>query len=780
MRLSDYRNENEDLRDRISQYESDLRRHSRTPSSRQSRRQPQPRQLTKVVEQFNDISKTLSYPARGTPRATRLTSSVLESQLADDSSHIEVFSDLLRQIQSSLETSLEDKQAAYNDLLREHNRLQDQNVSRQMYNRLASEVDKKNEELVDLEENFVREINGINETLADVEHQNFSLMNEINDLKKQNALLADMANENNRLKSDLTETLRDNKHLQEDLESKEKEVKSLCLDFSNCESELASQTAENRALQDRVKSMKVQLDSYVEDMKREAENAVPEELITGVRKLSIAGGKLDYDESKDLISQLLRSMQECYDKHTTLDNLPEQVSRVFESIKGLEEQLHQANELNTELTDLLEEKEQAISDLHKKIDSSNERISTLNEQIKDLEEEIDSSTTKYESDMKALTERLEDKIKSLELDLEDKEDYISELQDDRERYQNDRDDLETLSNENYALEAKNSELNVNLTKARQERDKLQQELRLIGQNWESAEISSNDNISKLETALSDKNKQISELVDQLKQLGLSQDVLSQRLEAKETALEQAIRQNKFLSTDLQSLTKSYNGEVGKVKALKNELRPLVQVTSNSSSGKASRTSSSTSVVELEREVQSLEKELKANSLKYSERGSDFFSILCEILTAVHQSVDKVWQDEISAVLDKIHSRPGTAMENYKILGDLILKCVRHLRERDLNAWHDLSNSHQLSRRSSQPPVTVAHQQHQPTDKLAQVWLSRYREMNARFMREQELRVSDSKAYDANTIRLEKDLEKYKAWYEKLLDSYKKLDFKLQR
>ena len=61
----------------------------------------------------------------------------------------------------------------------------------------------------------------------------------------------------------------DYEQLLNDLEMKEKEVKDISDDLLNCEAELESKDGEIKALHERVKSLKTQLNSYIEDLEKD-------------------------------------------------------------------------------------------------------------------------------------------------------------------------------------------------------------------------------------------------------------------------------------------------------------------------------------------------------------------------------------------------------------------------------------------------------------------------------------------------------------------------------
>lgn len=738
-RLDEAEEKNDDLLERLDRIagsdQNSVRTHSRSDSNVKHRRRPLSRHLHRVMDQVNLIRRTLTdSPHSDTSKnGHRISMSTFESSLADDASNVEAFSNLLKQIQASVSEHMADYKSAlveaenarndYDELLEVYRSLKfdlenavARNEAEAVIDEYEEQLSEKRQKVADLEtekEDLWDNIRVVNQGLAEIERERNSLLQLNAHLAEKNEELQEAALSQNPMRKELASLSRDHDELQLELEMKEKDLQSLNLELSNCEAELDAKNAEIKALQDRVKSLKSQLDRYIEDLEKDAASkpAITEDLSRDFRELSLEDGqKLDVKKSQELITQVLKGVQECYNKNATLDNLSEQINEVFDSVKEFDsiiEQLHEANHTNAEIAGLIDEKDNIITDLNSQLEAATNDATNLQHAINNLENDLKTRSIHSESSSKKI-EELEETIRSLELDLEAEEELRAELTEVRTMFDKTKEDLHVLNEDILDLESKNSELLSELEKEHAERDHLETEISMLREDFESTErILGNQNhernrllenikdlngrITDLESSKLDYEKKNKNLSKRMNELNSTKEELLNEIGRKNAALGDVVKERGKLSRDMELLSHSYSQETSKSNNLERQILSLVQATSASNTINASNAGAIFKqqtyhrMLELDKEVQTQREKMKALELdlqdknqKYSKRGSDFFAVLSDILSAVSASSEKTWQSKISEAMDEIRRNPGTAIDNCKKLGSLIREGIKKI------------------------------------------------------------------------------------------------------
>lgn len=731
-RLDETEEKNELLHSRIDQLsESDPRTQSRSSNGRSRMQPPPPRQLHRVLDQVNNIKRTLGDSNPESRHGHRISMSALESSLGDEASNVEAFSNLLRQIQAYVSEHMEEFKVAllesekartdYDELLRVHTAMK--STFENSMRRQDDFIDEYEEQLAEKQEQvnglalenkeMINTIRALTQGLTDAENTQTNFYHLEAYAAETKAELAELAHSRDTIAKELASLAQDYEDLRLELEKKDKDYQSLNLDYSNCETELSVKDAEIKALQDRVKSLKAQLDSYIAELEKDAAKPAPsDELSRSFNKLSINDNEsLGLPESKELIAQVLKGVQECYNKNTTLETLSEQVREVFESMKEFDsivEQLHEANKTNSEISTLLDEKDSKIEILDTKVKSAVKDASTLKETIKALESKI--ASTSSSDDLKKIQD-LEENIKALETNLDTEAQLTAELVQVKDQLEKATEDLNILNEDILEFESKNAELAGDLEKEISEREHLQEENAMLREDAEATEkILGNQNqerlrlvteikdlkvqVSDLESELAEQAKKNKGMSKRIKDLSGSQEDLIEEIEKKNQVLGDLVKERGKLSRDLEMLTHNYSEETSKSSSLERQVLSLMQASSNSSLNSSSggtviKQQTYQRMLDLDKEVQvqrekmkTLELELKEKNKKYSKRGSDFFVVLSEVLSAVNSaSADKAWQAKLSEAMDEIRRNPGAAVDNCNKLGNFICDGVKTIGDR---------------------------------------------------------------------------------------------------
>lgn len=609
-----------------------------------------------IISLANDIKEKLTaIPLDGQDSPTPIA----KLAISDAESTTEFLYNVLKQIQQSvtmysegMKHSMNDSEATRNDydnLLTIYNKLKadlDNFVSRSEAEAAIEEIEnvlyEKEQELNELRDEkseLWNNIRVVNQGLADIERERAGLIQLNKHLMQKNEELREFSINQSPALEELEALSKSNDELQDELDYKEKELQSINLEYSNCEAELEAKNAEIKALQERVKSLKVLLETHNESGDKFLSPKPSFEQNLFERNMSPRksdASVIIHSRSKsasEIVKYILQNVQDYYNKDATIDDLTDHIDEIFESTKQfdeIEEQLNEANKVSTELTALIDEKLAEITELNSKIEATEGQEALFREKIVSLEKEIEAKTSESETanmhseemsekilllenerdahkseienlrndaqiakskvkelelELKQRTseietserhiEELEENIKALEIDLEAEQALRSELDQIRTDFEKASEELDDLNNENLDLEARNSELSADLDKQHEEYEELQAQIQ---------DLQSDNRVQEIQSL----KAHISELEKTVKDQAQSNTDLQQRL-----AKLIATKDNLTLEIDKKS---NALGEIARRKGQLDRDMQLLHQNYNNESKKA---------VNLERQVLSL-------------------------------------------------------------------------------------------------------------------------------------------------------------------------------
>lgn len=554
----------------------------------------------------------------------------------------------------------------------------------------------------------------------------------------------------NSLLGEVEELISTYKRLTEELALKDQELQSSKLEFSNCESELAAKSADVDALQARLKTLMTShsaTDSEkrssssrdlhgslpIEEEEKSVDTADSNYIVQDILKKlqNVYGKEAHKEELLGILDEILESVKQfdmieeqlneanvaCADLTTLIDNKLDEIVQLNAKIEDFERSDASHKERISELEKSLEEKTSENAAISKEIETVKQQILGLeklhdhegpsdrpqqddseasHKDISHLEFELEQKELELSANSR-LIEELEENIKSLEIDLEAEQDLRAELEEVHSKYTKANQEIDDLSNENLELEIRNSELLADLEKLHDDHSTLQQQLEHEG----SAKIIRNltAEVEKLQEQVKEYEKSTGDLQTRMKRLSLTKDDLIQDIDKKNGAFTDVSRRKGQLFRDMEQLSHNYNKETQKTSSLERQVQSLMQATSTqgllnaTNVGNVFKQETYHRMLELDQEVQTLrgklgalEGELKSYNLKYTKRGTEFASILTEILLALRRSSNKEWQSKISELLDEVRRNSGTAVDDFKRLGGVIQEIIVQLGS--LKGWND--------------------------------------------------------------------------------------------
>lgn len=344
------------------------------------------------------------------------------SSTTSKKSNAENFEEILKEISFSVTKSSED----YRTLLSSSKGLQmDYDSLLEAYNNLKGNLDKfvlrtEAEAAIEEVENLLYEkeqdldslknerselwndIKLVNKGLEEIELErnnlielNTQLADKIDELT-DNALTQDSAAEN------IDKLSRENADLRDTLEEKDNELQVLSVEYSNCETDLDIKTKEVKKLQDLIKSLRSGVTADASNDSSPPENTFSDNSDSDSVIMHSNARKTNSD---DIVDYILSGIQQFYNKEANIDNMPAQFDELLESVKQFDEiaeQLQEASKINTDLTNMVEERESTLSDLEEQVKNSEKKEKDLNSKIEILTTQLEEMTSEKNNAQKEL------------------------------------------------------------------------------------------------------------------------------------------------------------------------------------------------------------------------------------------------------------------------------------------------------------------------------------------------------------------------------------------
>lgn len=798
-------------------------------TSRSMRHLQSSQKIQKLLDTFYNIQRII-IDSDNVSHSRRMSISEFEANLDDDSSNFDAFSALLRQ----LEYDIGNYVAIYNSAMH------DVEIFQQNYEELdeaykALKFDLENSESAI--NNYERELIAKNEMIKDLELEKADLWNDIRavnqgltEIEEDRERLVKLNDELSTRMIELRSTTVDQelKFVTEDrdevlrnLETKEKEMKDISDDLLNCEAELESKDAEIAALHERIKSLKTQLNTHTEDFEKNQETNHRIDKGGSALSGSTLAENENHDHNQEIVNKVFHSVSHFFDD-TTIDNLAQHLDEMFESFKGFDdivEQLHKTNVVNSEITNLIDEKDKEIGELKSQLSSNNLQICDLeteNEQIKQALEAQNNS---------ARLEELENIVKTLEQDLN--------------KSQNQKVELETcqveLGTNIQKLEKEHEILNFQYNNVLEE-DKIKDEtIQMLEEAHQRLNDEKEQLIAKKEQLINDKKQLIEDkkmlkrqmdakegelnkfrdenenLLTHIDEMDKSYDQLMQLVDEKDEVINNLVKECTKLTKDNKKMHQNYNKEATKSNSLERRILSLVRANTSVHSspgsvtvGTAFKQKTFQRMLQLEkdmddsqRDIQALRAELKTaenelimQSEKYASQGSDFFGLLSNLLMLVSKSIDeKLWHENLAQSMDDIRANPTNHVNNCNILCTLILDGVKIIADNCVFYENQImSLKQQQSPEAMHLPQNQQEYQHKnfktyqnrtasselmqrmSTTFMGQIWIYRYTEIKKRFEKEREARKLEFSSYRNYVRQLEDDLHKYQIQYKDAVET----------
>ncbi|KAI9214116.1 hypothetical protein DS838_001048 [Geotrichum bryndzae] len=788
-------------------------------------------------KQKEDEIKNLLIDPEDVSHSRRISILEFEANLDDDSSNFDAFGVLLRQLEyyignhvdiyNSTVNEAEHYQRSYEELEEAYKtaKLDLENAvgrteAESAINHYERELTKQNEVIKDLEsekEELWDNVRAVNQGLAEIEEDRNRLV-QLND--ELSARIIEL--ESPAVSQEPAPVTNDYEQLLNDLEMKEKEVKDISDDLLNCEAELESKDGEIKALHERVKSLKTQLNSYIEDLEKDQQKKRGVDKGGSALSDTTLAENENHDYNQEIVDKVLNGVCEFFNEDATIDDLVQHLDDMFDSFKEFDkivEELHQANTVNSEFTNLIDEKDQEIVDLKLQLSSNISQISDLktnNEQIKlELEardnsarlEELETILKTREQELDASEERkaeLEEAQANLNATIQHMEKEHESLKSTHvhvlQEYNTKEETIQMLEEEQQLLVGEKDQLMVKKEQLMNDKKQLIEEKKTLKRQMGAVEGELNN--------YRDENEKLLSHIDGLDE---SYEQLMRFVDEKDTLINNLTKECTKLTKDIKKLHHNYNKEASKSNSLERRILSLVQANRSVSSspgnvsvGTAFKQKTFQRMLQLEKdheenqnelqvlraELKTAEQDLITQSEKYASQGSDFFGLLSNLLMLVSKSIDeKPWHDKLAQSMDDIRANPTNHVNNCNILCTLILDGVKIIadncvfyenqitslkQQQSPEAIHLPKNQqeyqhhqHQLKNPKQQNQFRTASSelmQRMSSTFTGQIWIYRYTEMKKRFEKEREARKLEFSSYHDYVRKLEDDLHKYQLQY----------------
>jgi myosin protein heavy chain len=521
----------------------------------------------------------------------RTTPNQSPSSNVSKKSNVETFQDVLKQIFISVNKFSED----YRTLLSSSKGLQaDYDAILDAYKILKSDLDNfvlrtEAETAIEEVENLLFEkeqeletlknerselwnnIKLVNEGLEEIELERNNLIELNTQLADKNEELTNMAISQDPLMEEIDKLSRDNTDLRDALEEKDNELQVLSVEYSNCETDLEIKTKEVKKLQDLIKSLRSGTTPVTSSEPVTPESPVSNKSDT---KSVVINPKARKSDSDDIVEYFLSGIKQFYNKDTDIDNLTTQFDELIESVKQFDEiavQLQEASKVNTDLTNMVEERETMLSDLtecvkagEKKEKEINDELATLTKQLQEktaehkrLQEEVDvlknkaASHNELQEKFDALEKKTEDydKLHAQLLVLQEKSDECCRLEKELSGMKNQREEEVAIMEQTElmmeTIKVELDHLKRELLASTSEKEILHSRIAHLEEELEDANVKNKESDAT--------NEDIAKLHKTLMERGTEIETLQGRIKTLETELESQVKLNRESQRQIEEL-----------------------------------------------------------------------------------------------------------------------------------------------------------------------------------------------------------------------------------
>ncbi|KAF5100411.1 hypothetical protein D0Z00_001270 [Geotrichum galactomycetum] len=398
---------------------------------------------------------------------------------------------------------------------------------------------------------------------------------------------------------------RDNSDLRDALEEKDNELQVLSVEYSNCETDLEIKTKEVKKLQELIKSLRSGTTPAANSEPTTPESPASNKSDT---KSVVINFKARKSDSDDIVEYFLSGIKQFYNKDTDLDNLTTQFDELLESVKQFDEiavQLQEASKVNTDLTNMVEERETMLSDLTERVKAGEKKEKEINDELVTLTKQLEEKTAEHN--------KLQDEVDAFK----DKAATHNELQEKFDALEKKTEDYDKLHTQLLDLQKKSDECG-----------RLEQELSEL-KNQREEEVAM---MEKTELMMETVKVELNHLKRELLTSTSAKEILHSRIAKLEEELEAANVKNKkseAANEDIAELHKTLNKRGAEIETLQGRIKTLE--TELESQVKLNR-ESQRQIEELEETVQSLEIDLEAETALRAE------------LTQTQQEYDSLAED----------------------------------------------------------------------------------------------------------------------------------------
>lgn len=658
-----------------------------------------------ILDQIANIQKTLSIPGT-VPRSASRQSTVfdpVDSVFTDNP----LVTNLLNQIQTaswnmsekfdalssendSLKQRVKEYITALNDQQQENEGLREDGEIQ--IDELKQELDAKDRELLECN-NYIQaihdEMENVKLLIDDMEQDREQVGNLRELLELKNSEYQDLENQYATLQKEFQSVKEDIDTIQNKLNIKDKELSELKLAYSNNKEDSKNLTSEIKLLQNRIKSLKTDND-----------NLTIESLADGISSVSISN-----EHAKSIISSILSKMKSVMatqqQEDVTIENMNRYLDMFFEEYaetRLISSKLEESTQQNTDLFQLLEEKEDMERALGNKLRITEKELERLknndtinskphSETVEKLKDEVDNLRAQLD-DVQNEEFILREELNAVHQDLKEAQFLNAELKVENSQFQDKAIDSDGTTQENF------QQLHEDFEKAIERVHELESSERTKSTEMKNLQETKNNLTSQVETLQNsnrDYIRQIGNLNSEVIELNDKQQSLSLELQEKLHTLNDLSREKTHLSREHDILNNKYAEQLDRASSLESQLFNALHSNTSASSVTANSTGSKLKeqayhrMIELETEVQAsrekcknLEEELKRNDGKYKKRSREFTTVLRDIVTIMSNVSDKEWANKMTDLMEDTRKNPGYFVENFSKIGSLIRDGIKAL------------------------------------------------------------------------------------------------------
>lgn len=227
--------------------------------------------------------------------------------------------------------------------------------------------------LQEKEQTLWNNLREVNEDLIEIESERKEYLELNTELEKKIQELEELGSDNLPFVKRIEALERDLEDERRQVDEKENEVEVMKIELLNCEAELEAKSTEIKALQDRVRYLKAAEDR--------------------MRRSSFGGSiSLDNEIHIETLEYIRESLKTFFGlERLEFNGLRSQVDELIEALKKSDEQSEAAIKMNTELTNMVEEREDALTSCELQINELKDEIENLNSELEDVR--LNLSTT---------------------------------------------------------------------------------------------------------------------------------------------------------------------------------------------------------------------------------------------------------------------------------------------------------------------------------------------------------------------------------------------------